>query len=491
MMSMKDILSPIEMKAVDKNTQYNHIPTLVLMENAGSGIAHFIINNYPDKKKISIYSGTGGNGGDGFVIARHLLNYGYKVSLFLLSKPENIKNKDSQTNWKSIDIISKTNNNLKLYKITDSTQLKPDNSDIIIDAILGTGVDGKLREPVSTAIDTVNYSPAIVLSVDIPSGLNPETGVVSDKSIIAHTTLTLHKIKTGLDLADTKYTGKIKIIDIGIPSVSEEYTGSGDLLKLEKPKINSHKGQNGSVLIIGSNDTYIGAVIFAANACISQGVDLVYIIVPESSANIIKQYNPEFIVKGVKGNILSLDDYDIIKEFINRVDSVLIGSGAGLNNETKDLFNKIIYDFPKKNIIIDADALKLVDKNNIKKANTILTPHKYEFETFFDCELPDELYDKVALLNKLSNEYNTVILLKGVVDIISTANDYKLNRTGNQGMTSGGTGDILAGLTTAISTKNSLFEAAYISAFILGNAGDEALKEYGYNYSSNDLLKKI
>ena len=158
---MKDVLTPIEMRATDKNTEYNHIPTIVLMENAGSKISDYIVNNYPEKKKVSIYSGTGGNGGDGFVIARHLLNHGYKVRLFLLSKPENIKNKDSQLNYESIKIIAECDKNLKLEVITDSSQIDPDNSDIIVDAILGTGVNGKLRQPVSGAIDTINYSPAI------------------------------------------------------------------------------------------------------------------------------------------------------------------------------------------------------------------------------------------------------------------------------------------------------------------------------------------
>lgn len=487
---MKEVLTPVEMKAVDKNTEYNHIPTLVLMENAGSGIAHYIVNNYPNKKKVSIYAGTGGNGGDGFVTARHLLNYGYRIHLFLLSRPENIKNRDSITNWKSIEIISRTDKNLKVSKITDSSQINPDNSDIIVDALLGTGIKGKLREPVSTAIDTINYSPAIVLSVDIPSGLDSENGKVYDKTVAAHTTLTLHKPKTGLTLAGSNYTGNIEVIDIGIPSVSEEYTGSGDLLKLKTPDVNSHKGDNGCVLIIGSNPDYIGAVIFAAQACISQGVDLVYIAAPESSAGIIKQYNPEFIVISTPGNVLNMDAYPVIKPLMEKVDSILIGSGAGLEKETGDLFNKIVTSADKK-IVLDADALKLVDKENIRKADTVLTPHAREFRTFFDCSLPETLDDKIELLQKLSRKYNTVILLKGAVDIISSGDDYKLNMTGNQGMTVGGTGDILAGLTTAISTGNSLYEAAYISAFILGRAGDKALSEEGFNFSANDLLKRI
>ncbi len=486
---MKDVLTPIEMRATDKNTEYNHIPTIVLMENAGSKISDYIINNYPEKKKVSIYSGTGGNGGDGFVIARHLLNHGYKVRLFLLSKPENIKNKDSKLNFESISIIAKTDKNLNLSIITDSSQVVPDNSDIIVDAILGTGVNGKLREPVSSAIDTINYSPAIVLSVDVPSGMNPGNGLVQDKCVVAHETLTLHKMKKGLVQAQQSYVGKISVLDIGIPKVSEEYVGQGDLLKIKIPEKDSHKGQNGSILIVGSNPDYIGAVVFAAEAALSQGIDLVFIIAPESSANIIKQYNPEFIVRSVPGKVLSMDAYDAFLDLEQRADAILIGSGSGIMEETSDLFNEIL-STTKKPVVIDADALKLVSKDMLGD-NIVVTPHAYEFYQLFSEEVPKKLEDKVELLTELSKEYNCNILLKGVIDVIACSEDYKLNKTGNQGMTMGGTGDLLAGLIVALATKNTLFEAAYLSSFILGQAADKVLEEKGFNYGIEDILKEL
>ena len=486
---MKDVLTPIEMRATDKNTEYNHIPTIVLMENAGSKISDYIISNYPEKKKVSIYSGTGGNGGDGFVIARHLLNHGYKVRLFLLSKPENIKNKDSKLNFESIRIIDQTDKNLNLSIITDSSQVSPDNSDVIVDAILGTGVNGKLREPVSSVIDAINYSPAIVVSVDVPSGMDPENGLVQDKCVVAHETLTLHKMKKGLVNAQQSYVGKVSVLDIGIPKVSEEYVGQGDLLKIKIPENDSHKGQNGSVLIVGSNPDYVGAVVFAAEAALSQGIDLVFIMAPESSANIIKQYNPEFIVRSVPGKVLSMDAYDAFLDLERKVDAILIGSGSGIMEETSDLFNEII-STTKKPIVIDADALKLVSKDMLTE-NIVVTPHAYEFKQLFGGDVPEKLEDKIDLLTDLSKEHNCNILLKGVIDVIACPDDYKLNRTGNQGMTIGGTGDLLAGLTVALAAKNTLFEAAYLSSFILGQAADKVLEEKGFNYRIKDILKEL
>lgn len=486
---MKNVLTPMDMRATDRNTQYNHIPTLVLMENAGSRIADYIIAKYPDKKKVSIYSGTGGNGGDGFVIARHLLNHGYRVRLFLLSRPENIKNADSMTNYESIKIIAECDRNLKLNVITDSSQIQPDNSDIIVDAILGTGVKGKLRQPVSAAVDTINYSPAIVLSVDVPSGMDPSDGSVPDKCVVAHSTLTLHKKKTGLDIAPESYTGEVTVLDIGIPRVSEEYVGEGDLLRLHVPCRDSHKGDNGSVLIVGSNRDYVGAVVFAANSCLSQGVDLVYIVAPEASAGIIKQYNPEFIVRSVPGDTLSPDAFDDIMQLEERVDAILLGSGSGVSDETGQLFNKILGATDKR-VILDADSLKLVDKN-LLNTNMLVTPHAYEFRALFGVDVPGKLEDKIDLLMDLSTEYGAAILLKGVVDVIACNDDYKLNRTGNPGMTIGGTGDLLAGICLALMSRHSPFEAAYLASFILCSCADNVLEEKGWGYGISDILEKL
>lgn len=487
---MKDVLTPTQMKSIDKNTEYNHIPTLLLMENAGAQIAHYIKNTHPNKKKISIYAGSGGNGGDGLVAARHLLNYGYQVKIFLLTKPENIKNPDTKRNYQSIKLIAEAGS-LNLKIITDSTQIKPDNSDIIIDAILGTGVKDKLREPISTAVDTINYSPAIVISVDIPTGLNPADGKTYDKQVIPQTTITLHKPKTGLTLANDTYTGKIEVVDIGIPEISELYTGSGDLLKIRKPHINSHKNQNGSILIIGSNPDYIGACVFAANAALSQHIDLVYILAPQKPAQIIKQYNPEFIVRSVPSDVLTVESYNLASDLIDKVDAILLGSGAGLDKKTGELFNQIVKN-SQKPIVLDADALKLVDVKNTKNKQVIITPHAHEFEIFFNTKLEKNTDDKIEQLCNLSKEYDLTITLKGVIDIITTTDDYKLNKTGNAGMTIGGTGDILAGLTTALITKTDTpYTAAYIATFMIGTAADKALKIKGENYTIEDIIENL
>ncbi len=219
-------------------------------------------------------------------------------------------------------------------------------------------------------------------------------------------------------------------------------------------------------------------------------MDLVYVIAPKSSADIIKQYNPEFIVKSTATDVLDESIFDEVSSLADKVDSILIGPGSGVESQTAKLFNKILCDIDK-NIIIDADALKLIDKENLKQSKCIVTPHYHEFEELFSIKLPSKIDKKIDIMQKLSNEYDITIILKGPTDIITTKDDYKLNDTGNQGMTVGGTGDILAGLTTALSTKLELFEAAYISTFIIGSAGDKLYHEKGYNYTSVDIMEKL
>jgi NAD(P)H-hydrate epimerase len=233
----------------------------------------------------------------------------------------------------------------------------------------------------------------------------------------------------------------------------------------------------------------VGATVFAAEAALTQTIDLVYIIAPESSANIIKQFNPEFIVKKVPGDVLSMEAYDSVLELENKVDSILIGSGSGVLKETADLFNEILEN-TTKNVVIDADALKIINKELLSD-NMVVTPHAYEFEQLFEEKVPKKTEDKIELLSELSQKYSCTILLKGVIDVIVSKEDYKLNRTGNQGMTRGGTGDLLAGLTAALTTKNVPFEAAYLSSFILGCAADKILEEKGLNYTIEDIIKKL
>jgi NAD(P)H-hydrate epimerase len=484
-------MTPKDMMVADSNAEDLGISKSVLMENAGKCVVDHIINIL-DQCKVTIFAGTGGNGGDGFVAARHLLNNGYSVDLFLLGYPNRIKLPETINNWKAIKNISLGLNSLNLEIIKDSSSLKKVDSPVIVDAMLGTGIQGKIKEPISSAIDIINRSRGIKIAVDVPSGLDPLTGEAPDKALEADYTITFHKIKTGLKKAKIKHVGNIVLYDIGIPAEAETFLGKGDLLRLKKRDPASHKGNNGTVLVIGGSNDYSGAPTLAALSAFKSGVDLVYVASPKSVSSTIRSYTPDLIVNTLHHDFIVEQDVEKIIELSKKADSLVIGCGMGRKEETESALNEFVEEIEKP-MVIDADALKLVDLSLIKeKSDIVVTPHSAEFKALFDIKMPDNPEDKIETVSSAADENNCVILLKGAFDIISKGEKTRLNKTGNPGMTVGGTGDCLAGLVGGLMAQgHDAFEAACLGAYINGRAGDMATEKYGYHFMASDLVKYI
>ena len=485
-------MTPKDMMAIDSNAEELGIPKSSLMENAGKTVADHIIDTL-DPCKIVIFAGTGGNGGDGLVAARHLLNNGYNVELFFIGHPDRIKSPETLQNWTAIKNINSGLNSLKVKIIEDSSSIEKVAAPVIVDALLGTGIKGKVREPISSAIDIINNSEGIKIAVDVPSGLDPLTGDVNDKAVEADFTLTFHEIKIGLKKAAVRYVGNIILYDIGIPKEAETFLGKGDLLRLKKRDITSHKGNNGRVLVIGGSRDYSGAPTLAAHAAFKSGVDLVHVACPQSVALPIRSYSPDFIVHTLSEEIIVEEDVDKILELSKNVDSVVIGCGMGRDKETASALNELVEGI-KKPVVFDADALKLLDTQLIRKmeSDVVVTPHSAEFKALFGLDVPEELKDKMEIISKTSNENECVVLLKGALDIISNGEKTRLNKTGNPGMTVGGTGDCLAGLVGGLLAKgHDGFEAACLGAYINGRAGDMASVKYEYHFTATDMMKYI
>jgi ADP-dependent NAD(P)H-hydrate dehydratase / NAD(P)H-hydrate epimerase len=482
----------MDMRVIDANAEAMGIPKSSLMENAGNCIAEKLFE-ISKSCKVSIFAGTGDNGGDGFVAARHLINKGFVVDIYLLGHPSLIKSPESQKNWNVLQEMSNETNSIIIKQIEDKSQLESIDSDIIVDAILGTGTKGRLREPISSAVDIINNSSSLVIAVDIPTGLNPQTGTVDDKAIEADFTVTFHREKSGIKKADTEYVGSVHVCDIGIPIEAELFTGPGDLLRLNNREIDSHKGQNGSVLIVGGNHNYSGAPALAALSSLRSGVDLSVIACPNSVSSPIRSYSPDLIVNSLSDNYITFDDTSRILELSEDADVMVLGCGIGREEETGLALIEMIEKIQMP-IVIDADALKILDLDLISKYNgeVILTPHKAEFKTFFGIDVPEKIGQKIDVVSEASSECKSTILLKGVVDIISNGKSVKLNSTGNPGMTVGGTGDILAGLVGGLMAQgHNAYESAYLGSFINGTAGDIARIDYGYNFLASDILKYI
>ena len=499
------------MMVTDYNCEYLGLSRLCLMESAGKSLAEeagkIAVYTFSKPVKVVIFTGSGGNGGDGFVAARYLLNRGYDVDIYMLK--DNIRSKEAKINFEILQNMKPRLSRLNIYNLKtlediDNTEVaKSTNSEyVIIDGLLGTGIKGNLQTNVKRAIEIINESKGIKISVDVPSGMDPLTGEVNDLAVVPDYTISFHKIKTGVRNAEEELVGGLVTADIGIPYEAEYFVNYGDFLRLKNRDEKSHKGNNGRLLIVGGSKDYSGAPAIAGMAAIGAGCDLVYVAAPEKSAEAIKSTSPDLIVKSLEGDKLSLKHSEEILDMVDNVDAVLIGPGAGIDDETSKLFNVLVTKI-KKPLVLDADSLKQVDLSLIKnRDDIILTPHIFEFKSFFniddDLKLDIDSYDfnkvdeNITQFQKITNQIKATVLVKGKYDLILSGTRFRINKSGNAGMTVGGTGDALAGICASLLTQGlNSFDCACLGVFINGIAGERAFDEKGNGFSATDLVSYI
>jgi NAD(P)H-hydrate epimerase len=484
------------MKAIDKNCECLGLLPVQLMENAGAIIAQNAREKL-ESGKILFVAGRGNNGGDAFVAARHLAGFsGYTVKVILLGKARDIGTNEALHNYSLLKF-----SRVEALEITDSSQLEAEASswfseaDLLVDAIFGTGVKGKIREPESKAIDFINREwkkGKKIISIDIPSGLDPDGGSF-EKAVHSELTVTFHHMKIGLLSEGAKeYTGVIKVAEIGIFEDAEKYIGPGDLMMLSKRESKGHKGDSGKILVIGGGP-YSGAPTFAGLAALKSGADLVTVTVPVSVAETVASYSPNLIVRKLSSDILCPDDFSILVDLINSHDVVVMGMGLGRATETMETVKKIL-PFCRK-AVLDADILSAISGNIFESlagnCELIVTPHAREFARLRNMETPESEEARIKAVREFSEEKGVVTLLKGKIDIISDGKQILLNRTGNAGMTVGGTGDVLAGLTGSLFSRNPAFLAAACAAYINGTAGDLAFEKAGNGLLATDVIENI
>ena len=499
------------MMVTDYNCEYLGLSRLCLMESAGKSLAEEVgkiaVYTFSKPVKVVIFTGSGGNGGDGFVAARYLLNRGYDVDIYMLK--DNIHSRDARTNLEILLNMKPRLSRLSIFNLKTLDDIngcevaKSDNSEfIIIDGLLGTGIKGKLQTNIRRAIEIINESKGIKISVDVPSGMDPLTGNVDDLAVVPDYTISFHKIKTGVRQAEEEVVGGLVTADIGIPFEAEYFVNYGDFLRLKNRDSSSHKGNNGRLLVVGGSRDYSGAPAIAGMAAIGAGADLVYVMAPEKAAEAIKATSPDLIVKSLDGDKLSLKHVNDVIEISENVDAVLIGPGAGIDDDTSKLFNVLVSKI-KKPIVIDADGLKQVDLSLIKnREDIILTPHIFEFKSFFNIDdglkLDIDSYDfekvdeNITEFQQIARRIGGSVIVKGQYDLILSGTRFRINKSGNPGMTVGGTGDALSGIATALLAQGlDTFDSACLAVFINGLAGDEAFKEKGNGFSATDLVSYI
>lgn len=466
MQNSKDVfMDPItskEMAALDLNCEYYGLSRLQLMENAGMALAEEILKFNPSK--VVVFAGLGNNGGDSFVSSRVLSSYA-DVEVYLMGKSSDIKTDIARRNFELLKL-----SNVRIFEVSS---LKPEvvEAECVVDAMLGTGVRGELREPYSRAVDLINESGAKVIAVDVPTGLNPDTGEYV-KAVKADVTVTFHRPKPGLLRGEVKdIVGKIVVRNIGIPLHLEKLAGPGDVKMAFRRFEDGHKGTHGRILVVGGGP-YTGAPALAALAALRAGADLSILAVPEQIKDVVSSFSPELIVTGFE------DAEEILRAKYN-----VAVVGMGMEEKSARKVVEVVSEFCKK-IVLDAGALQAVDA--VSDAEVVLTPHRGELKRYFG--LSGESAEE---LKSLAKDVNATILLKGKEDVITDGRKIKVNKTGNAGMTVGGTGDVLAGICGAFFSNSDAFNSAVASAFVAGLAGDMCFEEAGYCFTAMDVLHRI
>ncbi len=488
----KVFITSREMRALELNAEYFGISRLQLMENAGHAIAEEIASRFKPEKPVTIFCGLGGNGGDGFVAARHLASIGFKVIVVIAGKAREIGDKAALQNWKALQSLKET---VTIYEVYDSTLIPDIQTDIVVDALLGIGTKGKLRPPILQLVQKINAANAFKIAVDVPTGIDSDTGEVLGIAVKANLTITFHKPKIGLQNAK-EFVGELAVKNIGLPAELENYAGPGDVILVSRTRSPAaHKGDFGRLLVIGGSETFSGAPALVALAALRTGVDLVYVAAPEKTAFAISSMSPDLITIKLEGKHLNISNLPALKAYLERVDAVVLGPGLGLHVDTKEAVKAVVEAIEEfgKPLLLDADGLKAyAEFKRELNVPLVLTPHAGEYMILTGKSLPEDLNEKIEDLQKAAAELGSVILLKGPIDIISDGERFKLNFTGNAGMTVGGTGDVLSGIVGAfLAQKSDPFEASVAGAFINGAAGDMVFEEKGYHMVATDLVDKI
>ncbi len=486
-------ISSREMRALEANSEYYGVSRLQLMENAGRAVADEVAERFKAANtRVAVFCGLGGNGGDGFVITRHLLSYGFDAEIVLAGKPSEIADKESQANWKALQALK---DSLPMHEVSDSSIIPDIKANVAIDALLGIGLKGAPRPPILQLITRINDMKAFRIAVDVPSGIDSDTGEALGEAVKADLTITFHKTKTGLEKAK-QHTGEVIVASIGLPESLEHLTGPGDVQMVVKPRpLGAHKGDSGRLLIVGGSEVFSGAPVLVALAAYRAGVDLVHIASPAKTAHAISSMSPDLITIKLEGEHLSSRNLAMIEPFLEKTTAVAIGPGLGLHKDTKEFVKEIIKlaEIRRIPLLLDADGLKaFADFKHKMKCPAVFTPHSGEYRILTDHNPPDDIDPRTADVRKIADELGAAILFKGNVDIISDGERVKFNHTGNPGMTVGGTGDVLSGIVAALLAQGvDPFEAAAAGAFINGAAGDFAASEKGYHLLATDLLEWI
>lgn len=438
-----------------------------LMSRAGYEVFQCFRNKWPTTRSVAVFCGAGNNAGDGYIVARLALEAGLKVSVYSLANPENSKG-DALTAYQNYREAKGAIIPFQGDELIDE--------DVIVDALLGTGLDRPVTGLYAVAIQVINQAPAHVVAVDSPSGLNADTGNVLGFAVKADCTVTFIALKQGLFTGQAAdYCGEIAYASLAVPmSLFQEVTASAvRVVKTPLPRRDrcAHKGNYGHVLIVGGDLGYSGAARLAGEAALRVGAGLVSIATRTEHAGLMNLNRPELMCHGV-------DSAKQLACLLEKASIIVIGPGLGQSDWAKELFTATIK--AQKLLIIDADGLNLLARSPVKNADWVLTPHPGEAARLLNCSTAEIQQDRFASVSAIQAKYDGIAVLKGAGTLIASENDCAVSTTGNPGMASGGMGDVLAGVIAGLLAQGlSLKNAAQQGVYHHGLAADLAAEKDG------------
>lgn len=484
-----------QMREMDRRTMEElGVPGYVLMDRAGCGLAHVIrrlcaLRGVP-RPVVRLFAGKGNNGGDVFAAARYLAADGMDLEILLACDVDAVQG-DARRHFQRLD------GRIPVHTLVRPDQWEawyvPDPVDVVVDGLLGTGAKGAPREPAASAIRVLERvgERATVIAVDMPSGVHAETGEVSEPAVRADWTVTMGCPKRGMLLpGGLDHVGSVQVLDIGIPAafLPEEPAATLSVLTradvaavLPRRARSSHKGHFGRVLIVGGAPGYSGAVGLASRAACRSGAGLVSALVPESIAHTVAVLVPEVMVHAApmqsEGG-LAAHALDAIRSTLASFDAILVGPGMTCHPDGMKLLQQLA-DLEHPYLVMDADALNLLarmpDWRQRRAARTILTPHPGEAGRLLGQAASKVQSGREEAARAIVTRYGATVVLKGAGTLVADAQRMAINLTGNPGMATGGSGDVLGGMVCSLVAQGlDGFDASSSAVYLHGMAGDQA-----------------
>ncbi|MEM7401976.1 MAG: NAD(P)H-hydrate dehydratase [Pseudomonadota bacterium] len=460
-----------------------NIPSFDLMQRAAQAAFEVLRSTWPAAKKVIILVGNGNNGGDGYVIAALALDVNLEVQLIQVGDHSKLSG-DAK---KAHDLFLGKGGECE--KFNDKPFLA---CDVIVDAMLGTGLTRQVSGQYANAINYVNQHAAPAISIDIASGLNANTGLPMGCAVKACKTITFVGQKLGLyTSAGREYSGKIIFDNLEIPQqVYQSMPSNCKSIELSEMhaalgarKVNAHKGDFGHVLVIGGNDGMAGSVMLAAEAAARTGAGLISVATIPQHATAALHACKEVMVHGV-------NDLDVLNDLLKQCSVVAIGPGLGKDDWAKHLFARVLeFDLP---MVVDADALNLLAAEPMQKDSWVLTPHPGEAARLLNCSTKEIQQDRLNSVQQLQKRYSGVCVLKGSGTLIASAGSASVCIAGNPGMASGGMGDVLTGIIAGLLAQGlSSYDAARFGVQLHAQSADVAAEDGMRGMLASDLFQPL